>query len=395
MQRMITMGKTMRALGLMSGTSMDGIDVALIETDGETVVKRGPSMTFPYLPETRQRLTVGLADARSIENRVERPGCLSALETEITELHAAAINAFRRKQGIGRADIDVVGFHGHTVLHRPPRVTITTSEHGVPYEVAERGVTVQLGSGVGLADLIALDVVHDMRAADVEAGGQGAPLVPVYHRALLASLPQRPIAIVNIGGVANVTVIDREGRLSAFDTGPGNALVDDWMLKHTGAAFDDNGQTAASGTVNEDVLRFYLSHAFFSALPPKSLDRGAFFSDMVDWMPTPDGAATLTAFTAGALARAREHMHEEPALWVIAGGGRRNATLMAMIAARVENAVVPAEAVGLAGDALEAEAWAYLAVRSRLGLPLTFPATTGVAVPTTGGVFTPAPRAVS
>jgi anhydro-N-acetylmuramic acid kinase len=393
MQRMMVMGKMMRALGLMSGTSMDGIDVALIETDGEDVVKRGPSMTFPYSAETRQRLTVGLSDARTIENRVERPGNLRALEVEITELHAAAVNAFRRKQGIGRADIDVVGFHGHTVLHRPPRVSISTSEHGVPYEVAERGMTVQLGSGMGLADLIALDVVHDMRAADVEAGGQGAPLVPVYHRALAASLPQRPLAIVNIGGVANVTVIDREGDLSAFDTGPGNALVDDWMLKRMGVAFDANGQVAAAGTVNEDVLRFYLSHTFFAALPPKSLDRSAFFSDLVDWMTTQDGAATLTAFTAGAIARAREHMHEEPALWVIAGGGRKNPTLMRMIAARVENAVVPAEAVSLAGDAMEAEAWAYLAVRSLRGLPLTFPATTGVVTPTMGGVLTRAPRA--
>jgi anhydro-N-acetylmuramic acid kinase len=395
MQRMMAMGKMMRALGLMSGTSMDGIDVALIETDGEDVVKRGPSMTFPYSAETRQRLMVGLSDARSIENRVERPGSLGALEVEITELHAAAVNAFRRKQGIGRADIDVVGFHGHTVLHRPARMTITTSEHGVPYEVAERGLTVQLGCGMGLADLTALDIVHDMRAADVAAGGQGAPLVPVYHRALAASLPQRPLAIVNIGGVANVTVIDRNGEISAFDAGPGNALIDDWMLKRGGVAFDAGGQTAGVGTVNEDVLRFYLSHTFFAALPPKSLDRSAFFSDLVDWMTTQDGAATLTAFTAGAIARSREHMHEEPALWIIAGGGRKNATLMRMIAARVENAVVPAEAVGLAGDAMEAEAWAYLAVRSLRGLPLTFPATTGVLTPTTGGVLTRAPRAAA
>ena len=387
------MGKVMRALGLMSGTSMDGIDVALIETDGEDVVKRGPSMTFPYSPETRSRLAAGLVDARAMTDRVERPGSLAALETEITELHAAAVNAFRRKQGIGRADIDVVGFHGHTVLHRPAAVTITTSPQGVPYEVAVSGLTVQLGSGMGLADLTALDVVHDMRAADVAAGGQGAPLVPVYHRALAAGLPQRPLAVVNIGGVANITIIGHDGEIGAFDTGPGNALIDDWMGNCTGAAFDADGRTAAAGKINEDVLRSLLSHLFFRALPPKSLDRNAFDSGLVEGMSVADGAATLTAFTAAAIARAREHMAQEPALWIVAGGGRKNAALMGMIAARVENAVVPAEAVGLAGDALEAEAWAYLAVRSLKGLPLTFPGTTGVSVPTTGGVFTAAPRA--
>ncbi len=387
------MGKVMRALGLMSGTSMDGIDVALIETDGEESVTRGPAMTFPYSDETRERITQGLVEARSLTHREGRPGCLAALEAEITELHAAAVNAFRRKHGIGRADIDVVGFHGQTVLHRAPVRATETTPGGVPYGVVTPGMTVQLGSGIGLADLTALDVVHDLRAADVAAGGQGAPLVPVYHRALAANLPQRPVAIVNIGGVANVTVIDADGGLTAFDTGPGNALIDDWMRKRANVACDDGGRSAAKGKVNDDVLRFYLGHSYFGELPPKSLDRNAFFWDLVEWMSVEDGAATLTAFTAGAIARAREHMRCEPALWVVAGGGRRNATLMAMLAARVENAVVPSEAVGWPGDTLEAEAWAYLAVRSRKGLAITFPGTTGVAEPMTGGVFTPAPRA--
>lgn len=386
------MSKVMRALGLMSGTSMDGIDVALIQTDGDKIVSRGPSMTFPYSPETRARLAAGMIEAKGITERAERPGSLAALEAEVTELHAAAVNAFRRKQGIGRADIDVVGFHGHTVLHRPAMVVIETGPDGVPFEVTEPGLTVQLGSGIGLSDLTALDVVHDLRAADVAAGGHGAPLVPVYHAALAAHLPQRPVVFVNIGGVANVTVVDREGEITAFDCGPGNALIDDWMVKHTGAALDVDGATAATGQVNEDVLRACLSHPFFSALPPKSLDRNAFDAALIEGMSVADGAATLTAFTACAIARAREHMHEEPELWVIAGGGRRNATLMGMIASRVQNAVVPAEAAGLCGDSLEAEAWAYLAVRSVKDLPITFPGTTGVPVPTTGGVLTRAPR---
>lgn len=375
------MGKVKRALGAMSGTSMDGIDVALVTTDGEGILTRGPSETFAYSSDMRARLAAGLIDARSIgTNRNARPGSLAALEREITELHAAAISAFRRKQKIGRADIDVVGFHGQTVLHRAP-------------VGGASGLTVQLGDGALLADLTALDVVHDMRAADVAAGGQGAPMVPVYHAALAAHVPQRPLAFVNIGGLANVTLIGRGGELTAFDTGPGNALIDDWMGKRAGQAFDEGGATARRGRVDEDVLREYLSHAYFNELPPKSLDRNDFYGVHCDGLSLEDGAATLSAFTAGSIARSREHMHEEPALWVIAGGGRKNATLMGMIAARVENAVVPAEALGLAGEALEAEAWGYLAVRSVYGLPLTFPGTTGVRAPTTGGVLARAPRA--
>lgn len=388
------MGKVVRALGLMSGTSMDGIDVALLDTDGADVVVRGPSMTFPYAPETRARLLTGMAEARELMDRAQRPGSLAALEVEITELHGAAVNAFRRKHGIGRADVALVGFHGQTVLHRSPKVEIATGPDGVPFDVTVPGMTVQLGDGALLSELTALYVVCDMRAADMAAGGQGAPLVPAYHRALAAQLPQRPLAMLNIGGVANVTWIGRDGEMIAFDTGPGNALIDDWMAKRSGVALDAGGVAAAAGKVNEDVLRFYLGHDYFSALAPKSLDRNAFFWDLVEWMSLEDGAATLTAFTAGAISRAREQMREEPALWVVAGGGRKNATLMAVIAARVENAVVPAEAVGLCGDCLEAEAWAYLAVRSYYGLPITYPGTTGVREPLTGGVHMKAPTAV-
>ena len=256
-------GKAMRALGLMSGTSMDGIDVALIETDGEDCVKRGPSMTFPYTAQTRARIVDGLADARTIEDRVERPGSLGALETEITELHAAAVNAFRRKQGIGRAGIDIVGFHGHTVLHRPPATRVETGSNGVPFEVTVPGLTVQLGSGLLLSELTALDVVHDMRAADVAAGGQGAPLVPVYHRALAAGLPQRLLAIVNIGGVANVTWVGKDGEIGAFDTGPGNALIDDWMLKRTGAGGDHGHEGCVlAATTGDNPHRGFVRHVF-------------------------------------------------------------------------------------------------------------------------------------
>jgi anhydro-N-acetylmuramic acid kinase len=209
---------------------------------------------------------------------------------------------------------------------------------------------------------------------------------------MAARLPERPVAVVNIGGVANVTWIGRDGTLIAFDTGPGNALIDDWMLRHTGSAVDAGGATAAGGKVDEDALNALLMHPYFGRLPPKSLDRNAFSADPVRHLPPADGAATLTAFTAAGIARARAHFPQEPALWVICGGGRRNRTLMAMLAADVESAVVPAEAAGFDGDAVEAEAWAYLAVRSLKGLALTFPGTTGVVAPMSGGVLARADR---
>ena len=365
----VAMGKLMKAVGLMSGTSLDGIDVAFIETDGEDEVVRGPAMTFAYDEAMRRTLLNAIADAKDLRSRDDRPYSLAGAERDLTEAHAIAVTQFFKVAGIDRASVDVIGFHGQTVLHRP-----------------EYGLTVQLGLGELLANFTRCPVVYDLRAADVEAGGEGAPLVPAYHRALTAKLPQRPIAIVNIGGVANVTWIGRDGALRAFDTGPGNALINDWMARKTGAYLDADGATAAEGQVDEDAVRALLGNSFFAEAPPKSLDRNAFAADVVGNLGIEDGAATLTAFTARAIAKAREHMPAEPELWVVAGGGRRNRTIMRMLAEEVHHAVVPAEAVGLDGDSLEAEAWAYLAVRSIRGLPITFPGTTGVSAPTSGGI---------
>jgi anhydro-N-acetylmuramic acid kinase len=354
----------------MSGTSMDGIDVALIETDGENAVRRGPCGTFPYDAAFRADLARALRDAEGLAERSARPGRLADMERELTGRHAAAVGRFLERHGRQHTAVDVIGFHGHTVLHAP-----------------ERLLTVQIGDGAELARRTGIDVVCDLRAADVAAGGQGAPLASVYHRALVARMPERPVAVVNIGGVANVTWIGRDGALIAFDTGPGNALIDDWMQGHTGRAIDAEGAAAAAGRVDEEALQALLTNAYFGLVPPKSLDRNAFPVDPVRRLAPADGAATLTAFTAAGIARAREHFPEQPRLWVISGGGRRNRTLMAMLAARVESAVAPAEAAGFDGDAVEAEAWAYMAVRSLEGLPITFPGTTGVAAPMTGGVL--------
>ena len=360
----------MRALGLMSGTSLDGIDVALLTTDGVSAGQRGPSATYPYPPEFRALLRQALADATALTARDHRPGCLAQAEHLLTLRHATAVAEFLKANGISAASIDLIGFHGQTVLHRP----------------ADR-LTLQLGLGPLLAKLTGIDVVFDLRAADVAAGGQGAPLVPAYHRALAGALPQRPVAFLNVGGVANLTWIGHDGGLTAFDTGPGNAPIDDFVRGRTGAAFDAGGALTAAGTPDADFVQQFLTHAYFTERPPKSLDRNAFGYDLSANIPYADGAATLAACAAGAVARAREWLPSRPELWVICGGGRHNRGLMLALAHALDGAVAPAEAVGLNGDTLEAEAWAYLAVRSVNGLPVTFPATTGAPRPLTGGVL--------
>jgi anhydro-N-acetylmuramic acid kinase len=366
----VIMGKLRRALGLMSGTSMDGIDVALLDTDGDRELRQGPAASYAYPAEIKVKLRSALAEARGLAAREQRPGSLADVERVLTELNADAVDRFLRANGVDKGNIDIIGYHGQTVLHDAPR-----------------RLTVQLGDGRLLADRTGVDVVFDLRAADVAAGGQGAPLVPVYHRALATQVPELPAAFLNVGGVANVTWIGRDGRMLAFDTGPGNALIDDWVLAHTGATHDAGGALAAKGRCHEDVLQALLTNNYFGTPPPKSLDRNDFSSTPIEGLSLEDGAATLAAFTAAAIGRSREHMPEEPRIWVVCGGGRKNKTLMGLIASHVQNAVVPSEALGLDGDFIEAQAWAYLAVRSALQLPITFPETTGAPAPMTGGVL--------
>ena len=324
----------------MSGTSLDGIDVALIKTDGESIVHRGPARTYPYSPDERSMLKDALSEAIALASRDSRPGSLAAIELALTEWHAIAVESFCREFGLTDSEIDVIGFHGQTILHRP-----------------ERQLTVQLGNGQLLARRTEKPVVYDIRAADVAAGGQGAPLVPVYHRALAGSVTERPVAFVNIGGVANITWIGRNEDLLAFDTGPGNALIDDWMMRHKGIAADTDGSMALQGTVNEPALAQLLGDAFFEDPPPKSLDRNAFASTILAGLAAQDGAATLTAFTARSIALSRNWLPEAPRLWVICGGGRKNPAIMSALANLLPD-VCTAEAVGYDGDAMEAEAWA-------------------------------------
>ena len=389
------MTKPLRALGLMSGTSLDGIDVAMLTTDGEDVVERGPSATYPYPPAFRALLRRALADATAIAARDQRPGCLAEVERDLTKRHAAAVASFLTTHSLDAASIDVIGFHGQTVLHRPattfwtlaesPRALLDTPRISAGH--TDYMLTVQLGDGSRLAGQTGVNVVHDLRAADTLAGGQGAPLVPVYHRALAARLPQRPIAFLNIGGVANLTWIGPTGDLVAFDTGPGNAPIDDFVRERTGQSFDQDGKLAAEGSADAATVTRLLAQPYFAASPPKSLDRNTFAIDLPASISTANGVATLAACVAGAVAKTVSWLPAPPELWIVCGGGRHNRGLMLALAAALDAAIAPAEALGLDGDSLEAEAWAYLAVRSLRGLPISFPMTTGVPAPMTGGVL--------
>ena len=355
----------------MSGTSLDGIDVALLRTDGEDVVDRGPAATYPYRPDQQAVLHDALQEAKSLEDREARPGILAEAERALTEWHAEAVNRFLDTNGLTPPEIDVIGFHGQTVIHRP-----------------ERRLTVQLGLGPTLARRTGIPVVYDMRAADVAAGGQGAPLVPVYHRALAAAVADRPVAFVNIGGVANMTWIGQDGDLVAFDTGPGNALLNDWCERHTDVPYDKDGMLARRGSSNTDVLGQLLKNNFFATSAPKSLDRNTFQTSVVDALSPADGAATLTSFTAASIALSEKLVPEPPRLYIICGGGRLNPTLIQNLRDLLQASVIVAEDVGMNGDSMEAEAWAYLAVRCLRGLAITFPGTTGVAAPLSGGRLT-------
>ncbi len=355
----------------MSGTSLDGIDVALIETDGEAAVERVAFATTPYDEAFRAKLRQAIEAAKDLTDRAARPGILADVERDLTDRHAAAMQALLAREGWRAAVIDVAAFHGQTVLHAP-----------------ERALTLQLGDGAWLAERLGVPVAYDLRSADVAAGGQGAPLACVYHRAMAATMGGAPVAVLNIGGVANVTFIASDGTLTAFDTGPGNAPLDDWMLRLTGEAIDRDGATAAAGTVDEAVLAQLMAHPYFDVLPPKSLDRNFFEAGALTSLSLEDGAATLAAFTAAAIARAETFAAERPERWVIAGGGRYNRAILAALRERLTGTVLTAEDAGFDGDAVEAEAWAYLGVRCLKGLPITFPGTTGVAKEMTGGLVT-------
>jgi anhydro-N-acetylmuramic acid kinase len=362
-----------RTIGLMSGTSLDGVDAAWLDTDGERVMAFGPALTIPYDASLRRELRA-ILDRAPVLTPTD-PG-LANVVARLTEFHVRAVKALDRPA-------DLIGFHGQTILHQP-----------------DRRRTWQIGDAELLARETGIRVAYDFRSADVGSGGEGAPLVPIYHAALARDLP-RPLAVLNIGGVANVTWIGpkgigpnwvaRDGELIAFDTGPGNGPLDDWMMRHTGQAFDRDGALARSGTVGTAVLTALMAHPYFARTAPKSLDRldfsRALAASGLDALTAADGAATLAAFTAASVAVAG--FPAPPRQWLVTGGGRRHPAIMAALRQALGAPVEPVETVGWDGDALEAQCFGFLAARVASGLPLSFPGTTGVAMPMPGGRIVP------
>jgi anhydro-N-acetylmuramic acid kinase len=355
----------LRTIGLMSGTSLDGVDAAWLETDGERIGAFGPTLTLPYDDALRSQLRrlLGVAATLAPDDR-----SLNAAVAQLTDYHVRAVAALGR-------EADVIGFHGQTILHQP-----------------DRRRTWQVGDAGELACRTGVRVVHDFRSADVAAGGEGAPFAPAYHAALAHTL-EKPIAVLNVGGVANVTWIGADGTLIAFDTGPGNGPLDDWIAQRSGAAFDRDGTLARSGQVAQPVLARLLSHPYFTRPAPKSLDRldfaAALAASGLDALSAADGAATLVAFIADAVAAAP--LPEPPAQWLVTGGGRHNPAIMQALRTALRAPVGPVEQAGWDGDALEAQCFGFLAARTIAGLPLSFPGTTGVPRPMPGGIIT-APR---
>lgn len=358
-----------KAIGVISGTSMDGIDVSIVETDGDAIVHPGPGRTFPYPEDLRKTLLQLIAEPARAQSEP-----LDALELAVTDAHIAAIRRFMQEMDIAAKDVSLIGFHGQTVYHRP-----------------EIRFTRQFGIGAKVARDLGIDTVNRFRHADVAAGGEGAPLVPLYHKALAEGLAQ-PLMVLNLGGVGNVTYIDGD-TVIAFDTGPASALLDDFVLRRRGLSYDKDGQLAATGTADKALVAEFMRNPFFERPAPKSLDRQDFHARAkgAEALSDADGAATLAEFTIQSVVASLRHVPRVPQRWLVTGGGRLNAYFMRRLHEELRVPVDPVEAMGWNGDFLEAQAFGYLAVRSVLGLPLSLPTTTGVPHPMPGGELHRAP----
>ncbi len=363
----------MRVLGFMSGTSLDAVDMAVLDTDGETISAFGPAGERKLSEATRALVLAATEAAKTWPRGEPEPPVFALAAPAVAREHFEAADAFLAREGLTWRDIELIGFHGQTVLHERP--------------IAGRvGRTVQLGDGDLLARLAGVPVAYDFRTADVAGGGEGAPLAPIYHQARArASGLRPPSAVLNLGGVANVTLFGERADPMAFDTGPGNGMIDLLVQARGLGRFDEGGRLAAAGRVDEAVLGGYLAYPYFAAPPPKSLDRYDFSLEPLAGLGAEDACATLVAFTAEAIAKGLRLAPEPPRVLVVAGGGRSNPELMRVLAERAPCDVVAAEATGWRGDALEAEAFAYLAARTLRGLPISFPTTTGARSPMTGG----------
>ena len=315
---------------------MDGVDASLIETDGESLIKIKGSLNVPYEESFKLEL---------IEN-ISNKKISSQTELKLTQFHADAVSKLIEKENLIKSQIDLIGFHGQTIHHD-----------------TDNQITIQMGDGDLLAKLCDIDVVNDFRSNDVLNGGQGAPLVPLFHQAIIGDLP-KPFMILNVGGVANVSWVDEMDEVSAFDSGPGNALIDDFMYQRTGSRMDQNGNLALSGKVNSKVLNTLMENPFFEMKGPKSLDRNHFDSSPVFELSDADAVMTLCAFTAEAVRKSISHFQNSPSLCAVSGGGRKNKAIIRELEKRLETKISTTEEFGWEGDYLESQAFAYLAVRS-------------------------------
>lgn len=357
--------KEYTVIGLMSGTSLDGIDAAILKTDGYNHLEPLGFLTLPYDDVLRNeiRLCLGKKD--------KTPETTRKIENKITLKHVDIVQALIEKENLKAQDIDLIGFHGQTIYHNPSLQK-----------------SVQLGNGSLLAEKTNIPVIYDFRRADMESGGEGAPFLPLYHRARISSCAvEKPCLILNIGGVSNITWIGENEDILAFDTGPGNALMDDLIYQRTGQRYDESGILASKGSVNGHVLNILTDTAYFEKNPPKSLDRDEWDLNLFQNLNTEDALATLANLTVFCISKGLEHLPIKPENCFVTGGGRYNDFLMKELSQKLDIPVSPVEFLGWNGDLLEAEGFAYLAVRSLLGEPLSLPKTTGVPYPQTGGIL--------
>lgn len=352
-------------IGLMSGTSVDAIDAALVRTNGGSLVRTSHTLTGQYSPTTKQAILALAAQPQAV---IAQRQDFSNLERQIAQDHAKVVNQLVAEANV---KVDLLGFHGQTVYHNP-----------------QAAQTIQLGDAHLLAQLVGIDTVYDFRQCDMQAGGQGAPLAPIYHQQLIRETKLKlPAGILNIGGISNITAWDGE-QLFGFDCGPGNCLMDDYMRQHFERPYDEGGLIAASGRVDTKLLKLLMSDDYFAQPAPKSLDRQYFHGVLakLKTMQDQDALATLNAFTVEAVAVSIEQLPFALATLVCAGGGQHNDATMALLKSRLPCEVLSATQIGICGDFIEAELMAFLAARHYYDKPFTFPGTTGVAAPNCGGV---------
>lgn len=346
------------SIGLMSGTSIDGIDIALIKSDGENIISKGANGYYPYSPEIKKSLAKLIHDPKISLLEIKQ------IELEITKKHISAVLNFLKKHHLNKSEIDVIGFHGQTILHAP-----------------EQKITWQIGNAQMIASTTGINVVADFRTKDIIFGGQGAPLVPIYHLVLFKNY-QNPLYVLNIGGVANATYIenDKSENLIAFDVCFGNAPLDDLVKEKTGDNFDKDGILASKGKIDNNLAEEFLSLNYFTKQPPKSLDRNQFQKNLFKFegLKLQDALATLAFIIGEAVNNSLQYLPKKPVEIIICGGGRKNKEIVRNISQATKIKITNIDDLGFNGDAIEAEAFGFLAIRNLLNLPTSYPKTTGL-----------------